>query len=86
MANGNGDVWQVDEGESAYINVVLPNGTTKRVSRGTAFAAKMRELAKSAGLKKFAIFVDGKKINKSSAPNDFHGLKTVEIKKYDSAA
>ena len=86
MAERSGSVWRSDDGESTYINVSMPDGTSKRVKRDTAFADKMRELAKAARLKKFAIFVDGVKLDKGDAPNDFHGLKTVEIKKYDSAA
>lgn len=87
MAEENGSCWRADDnGNGSFIQVVLPSGTPKKVKRTEPFSAKLRELAKAAGLKKFSVYVDGSKLDIAAAPNDFRDLRTVEIRKYDTAA
>jgi predicted carbohydrate-binding protein with CBM5 and CBM33 domain len=83
----NGSVWKTaDASEESVCTVVLPNGTSKRVQPSDPFAETVLQIAKTAGLSKFTVFVDGQKLNSSEAPTDFDGLTEVEIKKYDEGA
>ena len=80
-------IWQVSDGGVVdYISVTVPSGAATKVKRTKAFGSTVREIARKAGLKKFSVFVNGKKIEQATAPNDFKGLQTVEIKKYDAAS
>jgi len=81
----NGSVWRADA-TSASCRITLPDGTSKRVQANDPFAETVRDTARSAGLSKFTVYVDGSKMNADDAPTNFAGLTEVELKKYDEGA
>lgn len=66
--------------------IKLPNGSTKTVNSTDSFGDTIRSVARSAGLSKFNVIIDGVETDAADAPNNFAGIQTVELKKYDEAA
>ena len=73
--------WRVNGNIKAIVN--LPDGSRKEVNDGDPFAATCMALAKSVGLSKFSVFIDGKEVEASEAPTDFSTVDEVVLKKYD---
>lgn len=66
--------------------VKLSDGTIHKVDCGESFPVVVRKFAREAGLSKFDVYIDGREIDVTEAPNDFMGIKLVEIKKYDEGS
>ena len=64
---------------------VRVNGSNIPINPGTPFAAAIKEVAKSAGLGKFRVFMNGTEVVPSSAPDVVAPGMRVELRPYDVA-
>ena len=85
------EVWDGSERESfgpeaphgnTYVRV---NGSNLPIQAGTPFASAIKEAAKSAGLGKFRVFMNGAEVVPSSAPDTVVEGMAVELRPYDVA-
>jgi hypothetical protein len=73
-----------DEGPS-YATYVRVNGMNHDVEPGSSFKDTVLNMARSAGLGKFRVFMDGSEIGKTEAPEMFSEGMKVELRPYDVA-
>jgi len=85
------EVWDGSEQEvfgsdspvgDTYVRV---NGSNLPINPGTPFAAAIKEAAKSAGLGKFRVFMNGAEVLPSAAPDVVSSGMAVELRPYDVA-
>lgn len=78
------DVWDATLPSEKCVIVI--NGKGTEVDPDQSFGKTVKQLAGAAGLAKFTVLADGREIRSANMPDDFAGLRKVEIKKYDEAA
>lgn len=61
---------------------VIVVGVEKEVNTSAPFAETITNLAKEAGITKFAVYADGQEVTPSNAPASFENLNEVRIVPY----
>ena len=85
----NDQVWNpsenYDEQESGEGSGIRVNGSFVSVDTGASFASTVTETAKTAGLGKFRVFMDGEEVKPSEAPDVFTEDMQLDLRPYDVA-
>ena len=92
MSDVRSEVWDGSEDQSfgpgapvgnTYVRV---NGSNIPLQPGTSFIAAIKEAAKSAGLGKFRVHMNGAEIQPSAAPDTVTEGMVISLTPYDIAA